>query len=134
MPQIKFAKTENIENLKDKEKVEDKLYIIKQTNNRGKIYYDFDNETRIEIESDTYVYLTDYALPSETTSISTNIIHRFINNEKQDVTAKDIKINELIMDYTSSNIYTIIDIDLDNNVLQIKKLFTQHPLKWNDYY
>ena len=72
---IKFAKLNDLNLLKDRAKTENKLYVYKETNTNGRIFFDYDDDTRIEISSDKPIYCC------EDSCITLDVNNQYISNK-----------------------------------------------------
>lgn len=139
MPQFKVAKTDNINKLNDKQLNEDKLYIYKETNAFGRLFYDFDENTRIEIGSSDNIYHCVDKLNNDVEIIDINKLRKYLaSDELSIVNVDEIQINSLVTNFKSLyNIRDIKKINNENNTkveITLRKIYTQQDLTWNDYY
>ena len=66
MPEIQFFKSKNDAKVQLLNKVTDCLYIIKDRGNRARIYYDYDDSTRLELGSlDNLLYCSNYEVNND---------------------------------------------------------------------
>ena len=133
MPQFKIAKTDEKTKLANNTITEDKLYIYKETNTFGHIFYDFDDGTRIKIGSLNNVYkINNKILTEESGYIEIKDLSKY---ESLTFAAEDInnvQINSLVI--SNQSIYNIRQIDRLTGRILLRKLYTQKDLQWNDYY
>ena len=146
MPQIRFAKSDDITLIRnDKENnenklyyIEDKLYIFKETNKIGRLFYNIDNENQIEIGSLDDIYYCNEKLSLDREEIDINSLVKFdekgegvlLNSNAIDI--DNIKINSFIINEQS--IYNIRSIDRNNKTIVAIKIYAQKDLTWIDYY
>ena len=136
MPQFRVAKTKNINTLKNKSSVEDKLYILKVNDTVGKIYYDYDNDTRLEFEPSTDIYYCKLNLTDSVATIDIKNI-KSIRIDESGVTYENINLDKLqsnLFILTDDSIYNIRTVDLTKNQVIAIKVYSPQPLVWNDYY
>lgn len=137
MPQFKVAKTDDIKILNNKEMVEDKLYIYKETNKMGRLFYDYDDGTRIEIGSFNNTYrCIDNTLDELNDAIYIVNIDK-LRKYKTDggattVNIDEIQVNSLII--TNKALYIIMTVNREIKEITMMRLHMQDNLKWNDYY
>lgn len=137
MPQIKFAKTDNI-NIFDKKSTiitEDKLYICKENKNFGRIFYDYDDNTRIEIGSLNHTYTCVRPLINDIENVKSSDLRKYIsptNSHMSVARCNEIQLNSLVT--SDKTIYCIKNIDYDKQIITLIKIYKQQDLKWNDYY
>lgn len=139
MPEISFYKSKKDNSIKVYKKNEDNLYIVKDSNNRGRIYFDYDNNTRIEIGS------TDNILcyKDETTNLDNSIITIQVNkfncfykyNENGELIKlvspySEIEINKVV----STNKGLFLINKLNDTELTMSKIYEPEKIKWNDYF
>lgn len=133
MPQFKIAKTSNISKLNNKEFNEDKLYIYKETDKIGRLFYDFKNGARIEIGSNDNVYKCLKNEINEGEPVSITQLQKYLTtNELSTVNIDEIQINSLVT--TDKSLYNIRDIDRNKQTVILRKIYTQQDLKWNNFY
>ena len=133
MPQFKVAKTDNITKLTNKAKEEDKLYIYKETNKLGRLYFDFSDGTRIEFGASDNIYNTNQKLTTAVVTINiANITKYNSDNTYSTVTIDDISLNELVS--AGQSLYSIRAINRNTKVLTLRRIYSQKDLTWNDYY
>lgn len=133
MPQFKVAKTNDKTKLNNNAITEDKLYIYKETDKFGRLFYDFSNGTRIEIGSLDNVYTTQENLVQDTEILDCKYLLKYSANDKfSTVDINEVQINSFLISDVS--IYNIREINRQTGAIVLRKLYTQEPLKWNDYY
>ena len=134
MPQFKVAKTDNIIKLNNNKITEDKLYIYKETNKFGRLFYDFEDGARIEVGSLNNVY--DYSreiLDLNIVVMKIEYLDKCLpNGSLTFADSEEIKINDLVVNFKS--IYSVRDIDRINRTVTLIQIYRQEDLKWNDYY
>ena len=96
MPQFKVAKTDDKSKLTNKAYKEDTLYLYKETNKIGRLYYDFDDGTRIEIGALENVY--SYIGTSTSDTITTNIsnLRKYLSSTLSTVDINELQINSFV--------------------------------------
>lgn len=144
MSEISFYKSKRDINLPDsnnkiQDKVTDRLYIIKDSNNRGRIYYDYDKNTRIEIgSSDNVLYYNDATNDTIVDALASNFNILKLNGDKQKISSpfNELEVNKIVA--TPSSIYVIKQIvpidDVDDKQVRMVKLYEPKKLAWNDYF
>ena len=139
MPQFKVAKTDNIDKLNNKELQEDKLYIYKETNEIGRLYYDYgiDDKTqkpiRLEIGTLDNIYKCIDDISEDVVTVNINSLRKYSSTEELSIVSIDeIRLNSLVT--TNKSLYNIRNIDRDKNIITVRKIYMQHDLEWNDYY
>lgn len=144
MSEISFYKSKRDINLPDsnnkiQDKVTDRLYIIKDSNNRGRIYYDYDKDTRIEIgSSDNVLYYNNTTNNTVVIALKSNFNILKSNGYKQQISSpfNELEVNKIVA--TSSSIYIIKQVgpidDLTNNQVRMVKLYEPKKIAWNDYF
>lgn len=144
MSEISFYKSKRDINLPDsnnkiQDKVTDSLYIIKDSNNRGRIYYDYDKDTRIEIGStDNVLYYNDITNNTVVIALKSNFNILKSNGYKQLISSpfNELEVNKIVA--TPSSIYIIKQVgpigDLTNNQVRMVKLYEPKKLEWNEYF
>lgn len=133
MPQFKITKTDSRTKLDNNPKTEDKLYILKETNKLGRLFFNYKDGTRIEIGSADNIYKCTQSITNDTASISINYLQKYLSNDKMStVDINEIQINSLVT--TEKSLYNIRDIDRTGKKVTLRKIYTQQDLTWNDYY
>lgn len=144
MSEISFYKSKRDINLPDsnnkiQDKVTDSLYIIKDSNNRGRIYYDYDKDTRIEIGStDNVLYYNDITNNTVVIALKSNFNILKSNGYKQLISSpfNELEVNKIVA--TPYSIYIIKQVgpigDLTNNQVRMVKLYEPKKLEWNEYF
>ena len=135
MPNISFAKTE-----KDLSeiltKIEDRLIVKKDSNTKGRIFYEWDNSTRLEISALELSYYSKATLnPTSGNTVNvakSNVVTLADFNEdgSGSTQATDILMNSLI--YDGTNIGIIIGENTSN--ITVFVIYKPTPLQWNDYF
>lgn len=139
MPEIQFYKTKDVNKILTN-KNEDSLFIVKGNGNSAKIYYDYDNETRLEIGSIDNVLYTNVSLSEKTATVSINNFFTYKSNGDTSIVASpysEIEDNKLV--FTSNQaLYVIKKINLAttiaNSTITLAKLYQQEKPKWNEYF
>lgn len=129
MPEFKVAKANQQTTLNETPLREDKLYIVKDNELYGKIFYDFDKETRLEISPTNINYKIAILSSDETINLSVNDLINLKNN----ALATDIRtvfLGDLVI--APKGIYYISNIESNN--IELTRLYTQEYILWNDYY
>ena len=133
MPQFKITKTDSRTKLDNNPKTEDKLYILKETNTLGRLFFNYKDGTRIEIGSSDNIYKCTQSITNDIVSISINYLQKYLSNDKMStVDINEIQINSLVT--TEKSLYNIRDIDRTGKTVTLRKIYTQQDLTWNDYY
>lgn len=133
MPQFKVAKTDNKTKIENNAKTEDKLYIYKETNKFGRIFFNFDENTRIEIGSLDNIYTTTSNLTKDIETLNINYLKKYNSTDTlSTVNIDEVQINSFVTN--NKSLYNIRDIDRNTKILTLRKVYTQQDLTWNDYY
>ena len=97
MPQFKVAKTDNINKIKNKEIIEDKLYIYKETKTLGRLFYDFKDGTRIEIGSFDNTYQCVDKLTEDVCTIDIRLLRKYLPEDNlSTVNTDELQLNSLV--------------------------------------
>lgn len=139
MPEIQFYKTKDVNKILTN-KNEDSLFIVKGNGNSAKIYYDYDDETRLEIGSIDNVLYTNVSLSEKTATVSINNFFTYKSNGDKSIVASpysEIEDSKLV--FTSNQaLYVIKKINLAttiaNSTVTLAKLYQQEKPKWNEYF
>lgn len=121
-------------------KVANSLYIIKDGNNKGKIYFDYDENTRLEIGSNDNVLYYEYNTLNNIVIIAQKSNFYTLNNngsKSRIVTPyNELEVNKIVA--TPYSIYIIKEIgpsdNLTNSQVRLVKLYEPQKLSWNDYF
>lgn len=133
MPQFKVAKTDNKTKIENNVKTEDKLYIYKETNKFGRIFFNFDENTRIEIGSLDNIYTTTSNLTKDIETLNINYLKKYNSTDTlSTVNIDEVQINSFVTN--NKSLYNIRDINRNTKFLTLRKVYTQQDLTWNDYY
>lgn len=133
MPQFKVAKSDDINKIQNNAKTEDKLYIYKETNKIGRIFFNFDENTRIEIGSLDNIYNTTSNLTNDVETLNISAIKKYnANNTLSTVDINEVQINSFVTN--NKSLYNIRGINRSTKVLTLRRVYTQQDLTWNDYY
>jgi len=121
----------NITDIDIIKKISNRLIIKKETNNTGKIYFDYADDNRIEITSDIRIWFYDFNDYLKEDSNGDIFINKnepivYIRSGLNDIT--EIRIGDLI--FTHNQIAVITNVSI--NVIKIKLVYSRKPLKWND--
>lgn len=139
MPEIQFYKTKDVNKILTN-KNEDSLFIVKGNGNSAKIYYDYDDETRLEIGSIDNVLYTNVSLSEKTATVSINNFFTYKSNgDKSIVVSPYSEIEDSKLVFTSNQaLYVIKKINLAttiaNSTVTLAKLYQQEKPKWNEYF
>ena len=135
MPKIKVAKTPlNITDVKLAQLQEDRLIIKKDSDTFGRIYFDYNDETRIEIRSLNVAYRSDLTLNHDESDLHINNLHEYGSDENSIVNFDNIFIGSLVVDAISENIGIIVYKDNDRKKVKVKTMYSKTYLTWNDYF
>lgn len=133
MPQFKVAKTDNKTKIENNAKTEDKLYIYKETNKFGRIFFNFDENTRIEIGSLDNIYTTTSNLTKDIETLNINYLKKYNSTDTlSTVSIDEVQINSFVTN--NKSLYNIRDINRNTKILTLRRVYTQQDLTWNDYY
>lgn len=126
MPIINFNKADSTPD-KITKKVEDQLIVVRDSETRGSIYYDFESNQRIKITPELAIYTTSNVLANDETSINISTLKE--NNTS--VNQSDILLNALVVDANGSFGYIT---KINTSTITIKKLFNNSNLfTWRVY-
>lgn len=135
MPEIQFFKSKNDTKVQQLNKVTDSLYIIKDRGNRARIYYDYDDSTRLEIGSlDNILYCSNYNINNNIIVAELNNFYKYTETGTKVILQEpfaEIEINKLVA--TDDGLYIIKKIN-SNNTCNLAKIYKQQDLKWNEYF
>lgn len=126
MSSFKINKTE--QNVLDVlNKIENRL-IVKKENNVARLFFDYDEDTRLEIKSINTTYHSNVSLntSSDTITINKNSLSVYGNIEN----ANNVNLGLLVSD--GSNIGIISGIENDN--VTITMIYKPQTITWNEYY
>ena len=100
MPEIQFFKSKNDAKVQLLNKVTDCLYIIKDRGNRARIYYDYDDSTRLEIGSlDNLLYCSNYEVNNDIIIAELNNFYKYTETGTKVILQEpffEIEINKLV--------------------------------------
>lgn len=139
MPEIQFYKTKNINKILSTKK-EDSLFIVKGNGNSAKIYYDYDDETRLEIGSIDSVLYTNLSLNEKTENVNINNFFTYkANGDKAIIANPYLGIEENKLVFTANqSLYVIKKINIttpsNDSTVTLAKLYQQEKPKWNEYF
>ena len=135
MPEIQFFKSKNDAKVQLLNKVTDCLYIIKDRGNRARIYYDYDDSTRLEIGSlDNLLYCSNYEVNNDIIIAKLNNFYKYTETGTKVILQEpfvEVEINKLIA--TDDGLYVIKKINSDNTC-NLARIYKQQNLEWNEYF
>ena len=135
MPKFKVAKTPlNITDVKLAQLQEDRLIIKKDSDTFGRIYFDYDENTRIEIRSLNVAYCSELTLNKNESNIHKTNLYEYGNDNNSDLNLDDIFIGSIVVDANSENIGIIVSKDYSTNLFKVKTMYSKSYLMWNDYF
>lgn len=127
MPSFEINKTDkDIVNILPKY---ENRFIVKKDNNIAKLYFDYDDKTRLEIKSTNYAYQSSLPLTSQS-EISIDYIS-LINDDNRKITINDIITGSFIVDGT--NIGIIKNINKDENKITIELIYSTQKVLWGSF-
>ena len=135
MPEIQFFKSKNDAKVQLLNKVTDSLYIIKDRGNRARIYYDYDDSTRLEIGSlDNLLYCSNYEVNNDIIITELNNFYKYTETGTKVILQEpfvEVEINKLTA--TDDGLYVIKKINSDNTC-NLARIYKQQDLEWNEYF
>ena len=135
MPEIQFFKSKNDAKVQLLNKVTDCLYIIKDRGNRARIYYDYDESTRLEIGSlDNLLYCSNYEVNNDIIIAELNNFYKYTETGTKVILQEpfvEVEINKLVA--TDDGLYVIKKINSDNTC-NLARIYKQQDLEWNEYF
>lgn len=135
MPEIQFFKSKNDAKVQLLNKVTDCLYIIKDRGNRARIYYDYDDSTRLEIGSlDNLLYCSNYEVNNDIIIAELNNFYKYTEIGTKVILQEpfvEVEINKLVA--TDDGLYVIKKINSDNTC-NLARIYKQRDLEWNEYF
>ena len=135
MPEIQFFKSKNDAKVQLLNKVTDSLYIIKDRGNRARIYYDYDDSTRLEIGSlDNLLYCSNYEVNNDIIIAELNNFYKYTETGTKVILQEpfvEVEINKLTA--TDDGLYVIKKINSDNTC-NLARIYKQQDLEWNEYF
>ena len=135
MPEIQFFKSKNDAKVQLLNKVTDCLYIIKDRGNRARIYYDYDDSTRLEIGSlDNLLYCSNYEVNNDIIITELNNFYKYTETGTKVILQEpfvEVEINKLVA--TDDGLYVIKKINSDNTC-NLARIYKQQDLEWNEYF
>ena len=135
MPEIQFFKSKNDAKVQLLNKVTDSLYIIKDRGNRARIYYDYDDSTRLEIGSlDNLLYCSNYEVNNDIIIAELNNFYKYTETGTKVILQEpfvEVEINKLVA--TDDGLYVIKKINSDNTC-NLARIYKQQDLEWNEYF
>lgn len=135
MPEIQFFKSKNDAKVQLLNKVTDSLYIIKDRGNRARIYYDYDESTRLEIGSlDNLLYCSNYEVNNDIIIAELNNFYKYTETGTKVILQEpfvEVEINKLTA--TDDGLYVIKKINSDNTC-NLARIYKQQDLEWNEYF
>ena len=135
MPEIQFFKSKNDAKVQLLNKVTDCLYIIKDRGNRARIYYDYDDSTRLEIGSlDNLLYCSNYEVNNDIIIAELNNFYKYTETGTKVILQEpfvEVEINKLVA--ADDGLYVIKKIN-SNNTCNLARIYKQQDLEWNEYF
>ena len=135
MPEIQFFKSKNDAKVQLLNKVTDCLYIIKDRGNRARIYYDYDDSTRLEIGSlDNLLYCSNYEVNNDIIIAELNNFYKYTETGTKVILQEpfvEVEINKLVA--ADDGLYVIKKINSDNTC-NLARIYKQQNLEWNEYF
>ena len=135
MPEIQFFKSKNDAKVQLLNKVTDSLYIIKDRGNRARIYYDYDDSTRLEIGSlDNLLYCSNYEVNNDIIIAELNNFYKYTETGTKVIlqeTFVEVEINKLVA--ANDGLYVIKKIN-SNDTCNLARIYKQQDLEWNEYF
>ena len=135
MPEIQFFKSKNDAKVQLLNKVTDCLYIIKDRGNRARIYYDYDDSTRLEIGSlDNLLYCSNYEVNNDIIIAELNNFYKYTETGTKVILQEpfvEVEINKLVA--MDDGLYVIKKINSDNTC-NLARIYKQQDLEWNEYF
>ena len=135
MPEIQFFKSKNDAKVQLLNKVTDCLYIIKDRGNRARIYYDYDDSTRLEIGSlDNLLYCSNYEVNNDIIIAKLNNFYKYTETGTKVILQEpfvEVEINKLVA--MDDGLYVIKKINSDNTC-NLARIYKQQDLEWNEYF
>lgn len=135
MSEIQFFKSKNDAKVQLLNKVTDSLYIIKDRGNRARIYYDYDESTRLEIGSlDNLLYCSNYEVNNDIIIAELNNFYKYTETGTKVILQEpffEIEINKLVA--ANDGLYVIKKIN-SNNTCNLARIYKQQDLEWNEYF
>lgn len=135
MPEIQFFKSKNDAKVQLLNKVTDCLYIIKDRGNRARIYYDYDDSTRLEIGSlDNLLYCSNYEVNNNIIIAELNNFYKYTETGTKVILQEpfvEVEINKLVA--ADDGLYVIKKINSDNTC-NLARIYKQQDLEWNEYF
>ena len=135
MPEIQFFKSKNDAKVQLLNKVTDCLYIIKDRGNRARIYYDYDDSTRLEIGSlDNLLYCSNYEVNNDIIIAKLNNFYKYTETGTKVILQEpfvEVEIHKLTA--TDAGLYVIKKINSDNTC-NLARIYKQQDLEWNEYF
>ena len=135
MPEIQFFKSKNDAKVQLLNKVTDSLYIIKDRGNRARIYYDYDDSTRLEIGSlDNLLYCSNYEVNNDIIITELNNFYKYTETGTKVILQEpfvEVEINKLVA--ADDGLYVIKKINSDNTC-NLARIYKQQDLEWNEYF
>ena len=135
MPEIQFFKSKSDAKVQLLNKVTDCLYIIKDRGNRARIYYDYDDSTRLEIGSlDNLLYCSNYEVNNDIIIAELNNFYKYTETGTKVILQEpfvEVEINKLVA--ADDGLYVIKKINSDNTC-NLARIYKQQDLEWNEYF
>ena len=140
MPQFKIAKTMYVNNLPAiNNGSEDTLYIVKNKNKFGELYYDYSNGNRIKLSESNQIYKYNEILnnPSVVNISNLQILKFNINGNEVSSTSQSISgtssnnnmfVNQFVLTNNGVGIIT----DINDTKISLVPFYVDNPLQWVD--
>ena len=126
MSSFKINKTE--QNVLDVlNKIENRL-IVKKENNVARLFFDYDEDTRLEIKSINTTYHSNVSLNTSFDTITINKNSLSVYGNIEDI--NNVNLGLLVSD--GSNIGIISGIENDN--VTVTMIYKPQTITWNEYY
>lgn len=134
---FKVLKSNNIDKVLEKSMISNRMYISKETDTKGIIYFDYDENTRLEIGGNKDVFFSTQTLVEDGTQIIAYTNLRKFDNDggKSNVIVDDISVGSFITD--GYIIAKTFDINVTHNgtkVIKARTVYKPRELSYTDYY
>ena len=132
MSEFKVAKTKkDISEIIDK--IENRLIIKKVNDIKGKLFFEYDNKTRLEISNTNNAYFSKTKFTDDNTKI---LIDNIVNlNDANNINAISINKDNLelnVLIYDGENIGVVTEYDETTNMINIVRIYQPKSLTWID--
>lgn len=134
---FKVLKSSDVDKVLEKSIISNRMYISKETNTKGIIFFDYDDGTRLEIGGTKDVFFTTQTLLDDgTQQIAYTNIKKFDNNgTKSNVTVNDITVGSFITDgYIIAKTFEINVSHNGTKMIKARTIYKPTELSYNDYY